>query len=489
MNDSGPSTVPAGYLNTHGPSLGDRLDASVDLPCRIVPPTRPLSVFRLLAGVAKNPIETWPIEVYQQPFYQASVFGHRFTFVSAPDLIKRVLVDEADGFEKGIVARRALQPVLGDAILTSDGAKWRWQRRAAAPMFRQENIDRVVPLMIACAQRTRDRWQAHASGTEINVAREMMRTTLDIVLEAMLPGRGRIDPRLLGEAITDYLESTSWILLWTMLRAPRWLPYPGFRRAQRAAKYLKHVLNDLIAEARRKPSGRGDLLSLLVEAKDPETGRAMGDEDVRDNLLTFIAAGHETSAVALTWTFYLLNRHRNVEERVRREIVAVTGGLPLHAAHIDRLSYTKQVVQEAMRLYPPAPVIAREAQRDIRLGDQTIKAGTVVYVPVYAVHRHVAIWADPDRFDPERFDADAARGRDRLAYLPFGAGPRTCIGMGFALAEMVAIVAVLAGSFTLRLRPGFTPKPKMRVTLRPERGMPMRLFPADECVKVVSHQD
>ncbi len=413
------------------------------------------------------------------------MLGHRYAFVSGPDLIKQVLVDQTESFEKGVIMRRALQPALGDAILTSDGAKWRWQRRAAAPMFRQENVQRVVPLMIACAERTRDRWCSHPVGTEIDVVHEMMRTAFDIVLETMLPGRGKIDAPLTERAITDYLEATSWILMLTMLRAPRWLPFPGSRQAQRAIAYLRDVLNGLIAEARRYPSDRGDLLSLLIKAKDPETGRAMDDEDIRDNLLTFITAGHETSAVALTWTFYLLSQHPEAEERLRGEVTAVTGGSPLRAEHINQLLYTKQVIQEAMRLYPPAPVIVREAQRDIRLGDQIVKAGTVVYIPVYAVHRHEMLWKEPDRFDPERFDTEAVKGRNRLAYMPFGAGPRICIGMGFALAEMTAIVAVLTRVFTLRLRPAYVPKPRLRVTLRPQRGMPMRLLSAvNDCAKI-----
>jgi cytochrome P450 len=445
-------------------------------PCRIVPPPRPLNAFRLLSGAVRNPVETWPAEVYRGEFFQSSVLGHRYAFVSGPDLIKQVLVDEAESFEKGEIMRRELQPALGDAILTSDGAKWRWQRRAVAPMFRQENVQRVVPLMIACAERTRDRWRAHPAEAEIDVAREMTRTTFDVVLETMLPGRSKIDVPLTERAITDYLESTSWLLMLAMVRAPRWTPFPGSRLARRAIAYLRQMLSGLITEARLTPSGRGDPLSLLTEAKDPETGRAMGDDDVRDNLLTFITAGHETSAVALTWTLYLLSRHPSVEERLRREVAAVTGGAPLRAEHIDALSYTKQVIQEAMRLYPPAPVIVREAQRDIRLGGRIVKAGTVIYVPLYAVHRHEALWQKPDRFDPERFDPDAVKARNRLAYLPFGAGPRICIGMGFALTEMTAIVAVLIGAFTLRLRPGYVPKPTLRVTLRPQRGMPMRLL-------------
>ena len=447
------------------------------VPSRIDPPAEPLSGLRLLAGIVKNPIETWPSEVYKQKLYQSSILGHRYLFVSDPDLIKQVLVDDADAFGKGVITRRALQPALGDAILTSDGAKWRWQRRAAAPMFRHESLLRLLPSMISCAQHTRDRWLSYPASTEIDVAREMMRTTFDIILATMLSGRGNIDPPSIERAITEYLESTSWVMLMTLIGAPRWLPHPGFRKLRRGAKYLKQFLGGLIVEARRKPLDQHDLLSLLIEAKDPETGRSMNDDDVRDNLLTFITAGHETTSLALTWTFYLLSLHPAAEERVRREIATVTAGGELRPDHIEQLTYTRQVISEAMRLYPPAPLIAREAQRDIHVGERTAKAGDFVYVPVYAVHRHELLWDNPDLFAPERFDAGAVRARNRYVYIPFGAGPRICIGMGFALAEAAAILATLLSAFTLRLRPGYVPKPKLRVTLRPERGMPMRLIP------------
>lgn len=462
-----------------GDESSDAISAMDVLPARIDPPARPLSWPRLLAGIARNPIETWPSAVYKEPLYQSSVLGHRYLFVTSPDLIRQVLVDDADSFHKGVVMRRALQPALGDAILTSDGAKWRWQRRAAAPMFRHESLVRLLPSVIACAQRTRERWLSYPAGAEIDVAREMMRTTFDIILATMLPGRGNIDPPSIERSITEYLESTSWVMLLTIIGAPHWVPHPGFRKARRGKTYLKQVLGDLIVEARRRPSGQHDLLSLLIEAKDPETGRSMNDGDIRDNLLTFITAGHETTSLALTWTFYLLSLHPAAEQCVRREIAAVTDGGQLRPDHIEQLTYTRQVISEAMRLYPPAPVIAREAQRDIRLGDQEVKSGTVVYVPVYAVHRHELLWDNPDLFAPERFDAEAAKARNRYIYLPFGAGPRICIGMGFAFAEATAILATLVGAFTLRLRPGYVPKPKLRVTLRPDRGMPMRLFPAD----------
>ena len=393
----------------------------------------------------------------------------------APDLIRTVLLDDADSFEKGEVARRALGPALGDAILIADGSRWRWQRRAVAALFRQERIRDFLPDMIAAAERTRDRWQAMPPAAEIDVAHEMTQTTFDIILRTMLPGRGSIDPDLMERSVTSYLESTSWVIALAMVGAPRWTPFPGVYRRHRNRKRLHAMLESLILEATRAPGHGNDLLTHLMTATDPETGRSMDPIDVRNNLLTFITAGHETTALALTWTFYLLSLHPEIEQRVKGEIAAVTGGGPVRPEHIEALGFTNQVIQEAMRLYPPAALIVRAARRDVVLDGEQIRAGSTVYIPVYAVHRHEKLWSDPDRFDPSRFEPEAAKARDRCSYLPFGAGPRICVGQGFAQMEAAAVLATLLRSFQLELRPGYTPEPRLRVTLRPAAGMPMRI--------------
>jgi cytochrome P450 len=231
----------------------------------------------------------------------------------------------------------------------------------------------------------------------------------------------------------------------------------------------------LLIEAKRNPGRRDDLLSLLMNATDPETNKLMNTTDVRYNLLTFITAGHETTALALTWTFYLLSLHPEVERRVTSEIAGATAGRPVCADHLEMLPYTTQVIHESMRLYPPVPLLVRAPRQDMRLENEEIRAGTPLYVPVYALHRHEAYWPRPDEFDPGRFKREIARARDRYTYLPFGAGSRVCIGQTFALWEATAILATLLNSIRLRLRPGYIPELKLRVTLRPAGGMPMRI--------------
>ncbi|WP_288586386.1 cytochrome P450, partial [uncultured Methylobacterium sp.] len=300
-------------MNAHPSHVRPAPEGPRPVLARITPPAQPLGPWRFLSTVVRNPLEAWPETIYREPVYTSTVLGNSSLFVMAPNLIRRVMVDDADAFEKSEVLRRALSPALGDAILTADGARWRWQRRAAAPIFRAERIRSFVPAMIAAAERTRDALAA-ASGDEVDLAQTMMRTTFEIIVETMLPGAGGIDAARVERGITDYLESTSWVVALTLLRAPAWLPFPGRAKAERAKTYLRDELLRLAAEGRRTGTeGRNDLLSLLLAARDPETGQAMDDRDVADNLLTFVTAGHETTALALTWALYLLSHHPESE--------------------------------------------------------------------------------------------------------------------------------------------------------------------------------
>ena len=443
------------------------------IPAKVAAPEKRVWPFGTIRTIVRNPIEAWPRRIYTDALVRRRFMAQDAVFVSDPDLIRQVLVDQNDAFTKSEAMRRSLEPALGDALLTAEGARWKWQRRTAAPIFRHDRILGFVPAMIAAAQRTRDRWLATPAGGEIEVGREMMRTTFEIILETMLSGRGDMDVAKVETGITRYLDSTSWVIALTLLRAPHWLPYPGRRQAERSRDYLRSETLRIVAQRRASGEARNDLITLLLEAKDPDTGQTMTDREIADNLITFITAGHETTALALTWTFYLLSIHPEAEARIRDEIEAVTAGGPLCTEHVDALSYTRQVISESMRLYPPAQVVVRTATRDLQLGPEPIAEGTLVYVPIYAVHRHEKLWDDPDRFDPDRFRPEAVKARHRYAYLPFGAGPRICIGMSFALIEATVILAELVRATSLRLRPGYDPALKMRITLRPAQGMPM----------------
>ena len=440
---------------------------------RVRPPPDFLSVPSLVRALIRNPIEAWPEQVYREPIVRRRVLAREIVYVMDPGMIHDVLVEEADQVVKAAPMLRALGPALGTGLLTADGEEWRRQRRASAPTFRHDRIVSFLPAMLKAATAARDRLVAH-TGRTVDIGHEMMRTTFEIIVETMLSGRAGIDVGGIERAMTDYLEATSWTFTLALMRAPPWLPYPGRRRAARGRDHMRGEVARVVAERRREGLRSADLVSLLLDATDPDTGQGMSDREMTDNLLTFIAAGHETTAVALTWAFYLLDLHPEITDRVLAEIADVTGGREVEPDHVQALAYTRQVVQEAMRLYPPAALLLRDARAPLRVGEHDLEPGVAIMIPLYAVHRHASLWDDPDRFDPDRFAPDAIKARHRLAYLPFGAGPRTCIGASFALLEAVAIMAVILPAVRLA-RPSGAPQPtlRLRVTLRPGNGMPM----------------
>lgn len=432
------------------------------------------SLLSVFSAMITNPLKVIPPEAFHEPLVVTRDGGKLRIFVTDPALIHEALTANAAVLGKGEDTKRGLGPALGEGLLTADGAHWKWQRQSVAQGFRHEKLLAFLPAMIAAAERTGARWQAAGSGTELDISHEMMHTTFDIIVETMMSGQGAVDAEAVERSVTRYLEGSGWTFAMGLLKAPDWLPYPGRGGITRSAGYLRTTLSRVVAERRLSSEPRQDLLGLLLSAVDPESGRRMSDEQVVDNLLTFVMAGHETTALGLAWTFHLLAAHPEIEARVLAEIEAVTGeaGAVL-PEHVASLAFTRQVFQEAMRLYPPAAIIPRVALADFRLGQHTIPAGAAIYVPVYAVHRHVSLWEEPERFDPGRFDPERAKGRHRYAYMPFGAGPRTCIGSAFAMLEAVAILGVLLKGFSLRRADASEPKPKLHITLRPDRKLRM----------------
>ncbi len=431
---------------------------------------------RLLGTTIRNPLAALPPEIYDHPLTVTSVLGRTRVYVSDPELIQDALVRQGDALAKSPELIRVLGPALGSGLLTANGPDWRWQRRSLAPGFQHERLQALVPAMIAAAEATRDRWLALPSGAAVDIAHEMMATTFKIIVDTMLSGPGGMDTGVIERCVVDYLKPTSWMFALSLLGAPEWMPYPGRRRGLRAAATMRRTVEAMVAARRATPESKEDLVSLLLAANDPESGRAMSDDEVADNLVTFMTAGHETTAMALGWTLMLLAAHPEIEDGVVAEIDAVCGGGKVRPDHVARLAYTRQVLNEAMRLYPPAPIISREVLRPMELGGLSIAAKSTLIVPIYAVHRHRNLWADPERFDPDRFAPEPARARHRYAFMPFGAGARICIGSAFATTEAVAVLAVLLKATRAHMS-GAVPPSVMRITLRPSRPVSMRVLP------------
>ncbi|HUJ02044.1 MAG TPA: cytochrome P450 [Rhizomicrobium sp.] len=403
----------------------------------------------------------------------------RSILVSDPEAIKRVLLDNAANYVKSEQFLKIIKPALGNSILTAEGAEWRFQRRTASPMFQMRHIADCAPGMAAAVNDMLSRWAALPAGAEIDVASEMMRVTYDIISRTMFSNDVALPFEKMAAAFGIYLETLGRVDLATFF-LPSWVPTPNRLRGGKALAFLRKEIGGLVERRRAQlaadPSSvPDDLLTLLLKARDPEGGAVFGDAEVLDNAMTFIFAGHETTANALTWTFYLLSQFPDWDGRVADEAASALGGRDAAAADMPSLETSRMVLEESMRLYPPAPFITRRAVAADELCGVAVTPGTNVTASPWVVHRHSLLWKDPDHFDPMRFAPGARERIHRFAYIPFGGGPRICIGMAFAMQEAMIILATVARRYRLALAPDQTVEPHARVTLRPKNGLRMRL--------------
>jgi cytochrome P450 len=388
-----------------------------------------------------------------------------------PEDVRHVLQDNARNYHKSPLYDK-LRLFLGNGLLTSEDDLWLRQRRIAQPAFHRQRMTALAGVMAEAARDAAARWQPFASaGQPVDVDEEMMRLTRTVVVRALLgadlgPFTSTIDQ---AWAIVNQHVGESF---WSLGVADGW-PTRKNRRFQAARAVLRGAVDHVITERRRSPSDSADLLSMLMSARDEETGEAMTDEQLRVEVTTFLLAGQETTSLALTWTWYLLSQNARARQRLEDELDVVLDGRPPEYPDLANLPYLRMVIDEAMRLYPPAWGFSRQALADDRLGGFQLPRGWLAFVIPYVLHRLPAFWTDPDAFDPERFSPERSADRPKFAYIPFGAGPRQCIGNQFALIETQLIVATLAQAYRLQLVPRHRAEPWPLITLRPRYGMPM----------------
>jgi cytochrome P450 len=395
----------------------------------------------------------------------------RLVLLNHPDYVEDVLITRARLFKKGRALERA-KGLLGDGLLTSEGALHQRQRRLAQPAFHKKRISGYADAMGAQAQGTAQRWR---DGAELDIVAEMNRLTLTIVSETLLGTDVDAEAAEVREAITRVLEAFP-LTMSPFAPLLERLPLPIVRRYERAQARLDRLVYQMIEDRRRRPDDRGDLLSMLLLACDEEgDGGRMTDKQVRDEAMTIFLAGHETTANALAWTWYLLAQHPHVERRLHGEVDALRHDRPPTAEDVGRLPYTRMVLAESMRRYPPAWAIGRRALEDFAIGGYTVPRGTVVLVSQYLLHRDPRFFPEPECYDPDRWLPERQKGRPKFAYFPFGAGSRVCIGEPFAWMEGVLVLATLARRWRLELLET-TPVPvQPTITLRPGRAIRMRV--------------
>ncbi len=439
------------------------------LPVHAALSTEPMGILASWSAARRNLLGIIPEAATRQPIVSGRT-GKRWHMVTDPEAIRAILLDKVDLYPKSEVTKSLLRPAIGESLFIAEGANWRWQRRSAAPAFSHRNVTNLAPIMSAAAERSAERIAA-AGRRAVDLVEEMVRTTFDVITEVTFSGEGGMEAEAVHAAIDAYITEAGRVSFFDVLGLPDWIPRPGRDLAMPDMERTRQIA-DTAVEARRArgPSAVPDLLDLLLAGQDAETGRYMSTAELRDNLLTFIVAGHETTALTLAWALYLCAFDQDVQDHARAEAQAVLrGGSAASADDLPRLPYIRQIVDEALRLYPPAAMVSRTAMAQDRLCGAEIRPGDTVIIPIYALHRSKLLWQDPDSFRPARF-ADR-KAIPRYSYLPFGDGPRICIGASFALQEAVIILATLLSRFRFTPVRGRDPSPVQILTLRPEGGV------------------
>jgi cytochrome P450 len=440
-------------------------------------PGRPRGSLSILLALQRNPIEVWWEGDFERPVsIGRTIFGLRAA-AHDPAAVRRVFLDNAANYRKDDLQLRILRPGLGNGLLTAEGEDWRIQRRALAPLFSPRQIAEFAPAVHRVGQAAVERMIRRRDGAVADVGAAMSRLTLEVLEQTLFSqGLGR-DPTAFQRAVSSYFETIGRVDPLDLLGAPDFVPRLRRRRGRGALQFFDSAVDAIIEKRWELLSGGGeaprDLLTLLMSAKDPENGRGIAEADMRANIVTFINAGHETTANALTWTLYLLSQSPEWRERAEADADQAFDDRGIVAT--ERCEVLRAVFEEALRLYPPAAMLARQAIEDDKLGDVRIPAGTVVTISPFVLHRRRGLWDHPDAFDPSRFLSEQRDRIDRFAYIPFGAGPRVCIGMAFAIQEGIVLLAHLLRAFRFDLVEGHPVMPLQRVTLRPREGMKMHV--------------
>ncbi len=444
-------------------------------------PFEPLTFPSIRANL-RNFLENWPPAAYREGLVRLPGLWpliQRTVLLTDPDCIEEMLVARAEDFLRDkMTVRSLLGPINRDSLFFAQAVDWKWQRRAVSSVFRHENLLALVPTFAGCAKAQAEEWRASAGAGPIDAMRAMSRTTFAVIEQAVLGANALLDREKFLAALAPVLASVGWRRVLALVGLPpNWIPHPGYFKAQAAAAYLYDTSARLLAERRACGKEHNDILQLLLSARDPETGRTMTDSELIANLYSFLVAGHETSAVALGWSLWLLAKDQESQNRLRQEVGTIAGADEIGPQTVEKLVFTRQVIQEAMRLFPPAAAIGRQPREDTALGPHKVYKREPIYVATWCLHRHEKLWDNPNGFDPDRFSPEKVKARHRYAYLPFGAGPRICVGMGFAMLEMVAILATLVREFHFATVPGHRVTLEPNFATRPKGGLPIIVAP------------
>ncbi len=406
--------------------------------------------------------------------FRADVLTHELCFITNPDYAKYILQENNRNYIKSF-GYEILKVFLGNGLLTSEGDFWRKQRRLAQPAFHREKLAAITKQMAASTENLVQKWKNKYKENEVvNIADEMNEVTLNIVAEALFGANlsGNLEEIRNAISVSNHFAMNN---IKKAVHIPLWIPVPANISFNSASKKLDNIIYGIIESRRKTKQEHNDLLSMLMNAKDEETGESMSDLQLRDEVMTIFIAGHETTAIALSWLWYLLSQNTEVEKNLREELKTVLSGKTPSFEDLPKLKYTKQVVEETLRLYPPAWIVGRRPIEDDVVGNYILPKGINILMITYLIHRHPDYWENPDKFDPERFSPEKINTIHKYSYFPFGGGPRLCIGNNFAMMEAQIITATILQHYHLEFAQKSIPEIEPLITLRPKNGIKMRL--------------
>jgi cytochrome P450 len=437
------------------------------------PPLKSASFFKTLRASKGNAFEIVPLEAFEQPVYFSKTIFGKVLMVNEPEGVRRILLDNVANYPKNDLEIEFFSAMFGEGLLSAPGPKWRVHRKVMAPSFGTRSVESYTPAMIDSTIAFARHWDTLADSAELDIAEEMKVLTLQIICRTLFS----TDADELAGLARGALEFTQGSLEFGLLDV---LPVIGPRRIKRTVdairaqfKGIDSAIYRLIGEREKiRDEAPKDFLTRLVAAKDPDDGAGMSASEVRDEVITIFMAGHETTAVTMTWVWYLLSQHPQEEAKLHEELDTVLAGRAPTQDDLPSLVYTRMIIEEAMRVYPPAPGLSvRQAKEADEICGFKVWPGLQVLISPWILHRHRRLWDEPERFDPTRFSKEASDKRPRFAYLPFGGGPRVCIGATLAMTEAILILAVLAQKFRLRLKEPQDVKLQTRITLRPKNKL------------------
>jgi cytochrome P450 len=433
----------------------------------------PIPLHRLLRAVLFNPLQIWSREHFEEPLVVSRTpLGTRLV-VSDPEAIKWILVDNSSNYVRDSLQQRILLRTTGRSLFSAEGADWRLLRKTFAPFFSRRALGAFLPGMMAAADKLVARLAA-AGGEDIELDREMAAATVDVLSRTLFTDGFGESESSIATSVRRFADASGAVGVGDLLNLPAWFPrirgIAGWQTTRAVRKRARRIV-----AAAKMSTVSGDIVSAIVQARDADTGRTFGSREVEDNVSTLIGAGSDTVAVALTWSIFLLSEMPEIRESIEAEVDACLNAGPITSEALDQLIWTRATIEEAMRLYPPAPLIGRMALAADTICGQRFPAGTTILIAPWVVHRHMRLWSDPELFAPERFLPGRREGIPRFAYLPFGAGPRGCIGMGFAMQEAVVLLSRLAQQLRFERADDRPVRLRQCLTLQPEGGLRMRV--------------